>query len=98
MQPISSPRRSSWSLGLRAALLLLAAASFAACDRHSAEEVPEDYGHGSSHERVVPDHKVDSRTGSQSFSDTAGTKDERTEKAGETPSASPTPTPGNRFY
>ena len=98
MQPIPSTRRSHFSSVLRASLLLAAAAVFAACDRHSAEEVPENYGHGSSHERVTPDHQVDSKYPSKSFSDTAGTKDESAEAAPAAPAGSPSPTPAPRFF
>ena len=83
---------------LRASLLLAALAALAACDRHSAEEAPENYGHGSSHERIVPDHKIDSSHDSKSFSDTAGTKDETTEKLSPTPADSLVATPTPRFY
>ena len=98
MQLIPSTRRSRLSLVLRASLLLAAASFFAACDRHSAEEAPENYGHGSSHERVVPDHKIDSSHDSTSFSDTAGTKDEMVEKPAPTPPNTLVATPTPRFY
>ena len=98
MEPNSSTPRSSLSLVLRVALLVAAAGAFGACDRHSAEEVPENYGHGSSHERTSPDHQVDSSYHSKSFSDTAGTKEEQAGEAGAKPAGSPTPTPGNHFY
>ncbi len=84
------------SLSLRAALLLFAAGAFAACDRHSAEEVPENYGHGSSHERAKPDHQADSK-GPRHFSDTAGTQDE-TGEGHEKPAASPGASPANRIF
>ena len=98
MQSILTTRRSRLFLAFRASLLLTAAAAFAACDRHSAEEAPENYGHGSSHERVVPDHKIDSSHDSTSFSDTAGTKDEMAEKPAATPANSLRATPTPRFY
>ena len=98
MQSIPTTRRSRLPLVLRASLLLTAAAVFAACDRHSAEEVPENYGHGSSHERVLPDHKIDSSHDSTSFSDTAGTKDEMKDKPSPTPAQSLVATPTPRFY
>ena len=98
MQPIPPTRRSTFFLVLRAGLLSAALGAFVACDRHSAEEVPENYGHGSSHDRTIPDHQVDSSYHSKSFSDTAGTKDEPAEQAHAAPSGSPTPTPGNHFY
>ncbi len=98
MHHIPSTRRFDFSLVLRAAFLLAAVGVFAACDRHSAEEVPENYGHGSSHERVSPDHQIDSSSHSKSFSDTVGTKGEPSEEAHPTPATSPSPTPGNHFY
>ena len=98
MQSHSSTRRPLFSLVLRASLLLTAAAALGACDRHSAEEAPENYGHGSSHERVYPDHKIDSSHDSKSFSDTAGTKDESAGDPSPTPVHSLVPTPTPRFY
>ncbi len=38
--------------------MLALACAFAACDRHSAAEVPESYGHGSSHEKSYTDHQI----------------------------------------
>ena len=98
MHSISPKGRPDFFVVLRAACLIAAVGAFAACDRHSAEEVPENYGHGSSHERTIPDHQIDSSDHSKSFSDTAGTKEEQAEKIEGTPSASPTPAPGNHFY
>ncbi len=97
MQLIPSMRRSRLCFVLRASLLFTAVAAFGACDRHSAEEVPEDYGHGSSHQRNVPDHQIDSSHDSKSFSDTVGTKSEA-EKPAATPIESLRPTPTPRFY
>ena len=41
-------------------------------DRHSAEDVPESYGHGSAHQRNYDNHQIDSHEDSKSFSDTQG--------------------------
>ena len=87
--------RAGCFLSIRAALLLIAVGAFSACDRHSATEVPENYGHGSSHERANPDHQADSR-GERHFSDTAGMKDEEAGESHEKPAPSPTPSPANR--
>ena len=71
MRPFPSTCRAASTLAVRAALVLAAVGLFAACDGHSADEVPENYGHGSSHERKTPDHQADS-TGHDHFSDTVG--------------------------
>ena len=71
MRCLSLPLRSAFALAVRAALVVAAVSLFGACDRHSAEELPENYGHGSSHERAVPDHQADS-TGRDHFSDSGG--------------------------
>ncbi len=56
-------------------LLLALSALGAACDRHSADEVPESYGHGSAHGVVdYKGHQIDSRTQSNHFSDSQGLK------------------------
>ncbi len=104
MHFIPSTRRARLSVALRASLLLAAAAAFGACDRHSAEEAPENYGHGSNHHRAVPDHEIDSRdskNGLKSFSDTDGTTEAPTAEEGHAkPEASPSPsaTPVGRFF
>jgi hypothetical protein len=71
MQPPES-RFISFASGRRAVLLLALGALLGACDRHSAGEAPEGYGHGSSHEKSYSDHQIDSRDHSSSFSDTRG--------------------------
>lgn len=85
-----------------ACVLLLAAGGLGACDRHSATEVPESYGHGSSHERNFDNHQIDSRPKSQSFSDTQGLPEEsKAEEKGEhksAPGASPGPSQPGRFF
>ena len=98
MQSIPPTRRPHFFALLRVFLMLSAAAVLGACDRHSAEEVPENYGHGSSHERTAPDHQIDSSVHSKSFSDTVGTKDEAVEKGHEAPAGSPSPTPTPHFF
>lgn len=98
MHSIFSTRRSGFLTVLRAALSLTAIGMFAACDQHSAEEVPENYGHGSSHERTTPDHQIDSNYHSKSFSDTAGTKGEQAEDNHAKPASTATPTPGSHHY
>lgn len=82
------------------AALLALACLCAACDRHSAAEVPESYGHGSSHQKSYTDHEVDSRRDSHSFSDTQGIEVDKEghAPASETPTPSPaTPAPGHFF-
>jgi hypothetical protein len=74
-----------------AALLLGAGGLLAACDRHSAAEVPDSYGHGSSHEKSYSDHQIDSRNHSSSFSDTRG---QDAKEGPEVPAATASPTPG----
>ncbi len=80
---------------LRSTALLLALGCLtAACDRHSAAEVSEGYGHGSSHRKSYSDHQIDSRDHSASFSDTQGL--EAGKEQGEAPAAAaatPSPSP-----
>ncbi len=91
-----SPR---FPLGFRLALpgaLLAAMCLLGACDKHSAADIPESYGHGSSHQPNYSDHQVDSHNDSKSFSDTQGTRvagktgegAERKTRPAESPSAS----------
>ena len=101
MQSIPMTRRSLFSVAFRASLILAATAAFAACDRHTAEEVPEDYGHGSNHHRAVPDHEVDStdsKNGLKSFSDTVGTTEASGEGEHAKPEGSPTPAATGHFF
>jgi hypothetical protein len=82
----------SLASGRRAALLLALGALLGACDRHTAGEAPESYGHGSSHDKSYSDHQIDSRDHSASFSDTRGQDAAASESAAPTsPEASPTP-------
>ena len=82
---------------VRAALLLAAVGLFGACDRHSAEEVPENYGHGSSHDRAEPNHQADSTKGKdEHFSDTAGLKEEAKEREEHT--ARPAPSVSSKGF
>ena len=79
-------------------LILLLGAALAACDRHSAVEVPESYGHGSSHEKSYSDHQTDSRSESRHFSDTQGTEEEAAEKSAAKPTPAAAGTPGGHFF
>ena len=80
--------RPSLAVFRHAALVLALGCLLAACDRHSAAEVPESYGHGSSHQKSYNDHQVDSRNHSASFSDTRG---EYAHEGPEMPVATATP-------
>ena len=82
--------------------VLLVGLSFvgAACDRHSAVEVPESYGHGSSHQPSGSDHEVDSQKHTDHYSDTRGITEEaeagrrggtESPKTGEAAAATPNP-------
>ena len=85
----------------RAAALLALGCLLAACDRHSADEVPENYGHGSSHQKSFTEHTIDSRSGSRSFSDTQGldvSKGEETAPSAASPSASPAAKTNGSFF
>ena len=84
------PRFSRLAVIRHAALLLALAGLLAACDRHSAAEVPDSYGHGSSHQKSYSDHQVDSRDHSSSFSDTRG---EYAHEGPEVPAATAAPAP-----
>jgi hypothetical protein len=95
------PRSSSFVVLRSAALLLSIGCLLAACDRHSATEVPESYGHGSSHEKSYSDHQVDSRNHSASFSDTRGEdahEGPEVPPVAATPAATVSPTPGSKFF
>lgn len=89
MQPPES-RFFSLASGRRAVLLLALGALLGACDRHSAGEAPESYGHGSSHDKSYSDHQIDSRDHSSSFSDTRG-EDAAHETGSPAAEASPSP-------
>ena len=91
-----------------ACALLLAAGGLGACDRHSATEVPESYGHGSSHQRNYDNHRIDSHSNlfngkpSKSLSHPPGSReqnhpgDHRDPKAA--PGASASPAQPGRFF
>ena len=83
-----------------ASSLLALVCLMAACDRHSATEVPESYGHGSSHQESYTDHQIDSRRDSRSFSDTQGIKvtKEGQPPSADQPSASPAANAPGRFF
>ena len=76
MQP-PLPRFSRLARFCRSGVLTLALTALgAACDRHSAAEAPESYGHGSRHNEEqdarYTDHRIDSRKESKHFSDSQG--------------------------
>ncbi len=100
MQP-SFPRFSRFVRS--GALLLVLTALGAACDRHSAAEAPESYGHGSRHSaaddytehRDYTDHQIDSRKQSNHFSDSKGIEPEA-ERAGGGEGSAVTPKPNEK--
>ena len=99
MRPLSSCLSIRLWLGVSCALL--AAGLLGACDGHSAQEVPESYGHGSSHDKSYKDHQTDSHSDSRSFSDTEGVytngeTDETKHKA--EPNGSPGASQPGRFF
>ena len=100
MRPLLSRFSLSSRLGLSCALAA-AACLFGACDEHSTQDVPESYGHGSSHSDSFDTHQTDSRPHSDSFSDTRGINaGQANEPAGEhaaNPAASPSPHEEDRF-
>ena len=80
---------------------LLAVALLGACYGHSPQEIPESYGHGSSHDKSYKDHQTDSHPDSRSFSDTEGvyTNGERDEKKHKSePNGSPGTSQPERFF
>lgn len=86
MQP-SLPRFSRLVRLCQFSVLTLALAALgAACDRHSASEVPESYGHGSRHNEEqdarYADHHIDSRKESKHFSDSQGVESKSEEAGG----------------
>ena len=82
--------------------LLAGVCLLGACDGHSDQEVPESYGHGSSHSASYDTHKIDSHSGSDSFSDTNGTESGEKSRAGNGEKAAPAASPGasqpGRFF
>ena len=100
MQPLPSLSSRLRPLG-RAAAVLALGCLWAACDRHSAAEVPESYGHGSSHQKSYTDHQTDSLKNSHSFSDTQGLEvnaDGGPPAAPGQPTATPAHTPPGHFF
>ena len=87
------PRSSPLAVLRHAALLLALGCLLAACDRHSAADVPESYGHGSSHQKSYTDHQVDSLGHSASFSDTRGVNAQEGPEIPAPAAATPSPTP-----
>ena len=100
MRPLLSRFSLVPRLGLSCALVA-AACLFGACDGHNPDEVPESYGHGSSHTDSFDTHKTDSHPGSESFSDTRGINARASgESAGEhnaSSAATPAPHQEDRF-
>ena len=100
MRPLLSRFSLVSKLGLSCAFAA-AACLFAACDGHSPQDVPESYGHGSSHSDSFDTHQTDSRPRSESFSDTrginAGTINESGGEHNPAPNAAPSPHQEDRF-
>ncbi len=100
MRPIF-PRPSLRSRLGFACALLAAGGLLGACDKHSADEIPESYGHGSSHAKSYSNHQLDSRKESASFSDSAGMEAGREHEGAEhkaAPGESPKPSEPGRFF
>ncbi len=100
MQPLSPRFTRCRAPFVHAVVVLALGGLLAACDRHSAAEVPESYGHGSNHEGSYTDHQIDSRRDSRSFSDTHGIDLSKEDKpAAAAPAATPagTAAPGHFF-
>lgn len=98
MHPFSS-RFSRRFLFVHAAALLAAGCLLGACDRHSAAELPESYGHGSSHEKSFDRHEPDSLRGSKHFSDSKGfDADKAKDDPAPEPTAQPGETPSGRMF
>lgn len=84
-------------------VLLAAVCLLGACNRHSAEEVPEGYGHGSSRDPNFHNHQIDSKANSSSFSDTQGTEKQGEHPEGDEPEKkasgeAPQPSQPGRFF
>jgi hypothetical protein len=94
----ASPNRVRLSSLLFGGAALAATVFLGACDRHEAIEVPDSYGHGSSHADSYTDHRPDSRNGSTSFSDTTGTDGAKGAEPSASASPSPSTTPGSHFF
>ena len=87
----------------RLALILATGCALAACDKHSASEVPESYGHGSARRKSYTDHQADSSLNNENprhYSDTQGTVSEATEKKadGQPPTPAAAGTPGGHLF
>ncbi len=91
---MQAPVPRSSRLGILA-LAVLVGCTLAACDKHSATEAPESYGHGSAHKKSYTDHQIDGAP--SHYSDTQGTDNEKTPNA---PNVKPSPagTPGGHFF
>lgn len=98
MQPFS-PRFSRRSLLAHACVLLAAGGLLGACDRHSADDLPESYGHGSSHNKSYERHETDSRAGGHHFSDSKGlSPEQQKDKAAPGPVDKPDTTDAGRLF
>ncbi len=103
MHPLLS-RFSHRSLLAHAFVLLAAGGLLGACDRHSADDLPESYGHGSGHnksknrEANYERHETDSRRGSKHFSDSKGLDPEKAKESAPEPTAKPGATDAGRMF
>ncbi len=98
MQPFPS-RVSRRSLFIHACVLLAAGGLLGACDRHSADDLPESYGHGSSHNKSYERHETDSLRGGHHFSDSKGLNpDQEHDKAAPGPKDKPDTTDAGRMF
>ena len=91
-------RFSRRSLFAHLLVLLAAGGLLGACDRHSADELPESYGHGSSHNKSYDRHETDSRSGSKHFSDSKGLDPGKAKEAVPEPTAKPGATESGRMF
>ena len=97
MHPFLS-RLSRRSLLAHSLVLLAAGGLLGACDRHSADELPESYGHGSGHNKSYDRHEPDSRRGSKHFSDSKGFDPEKATETAPEPTATPGATDSGRMF
>lgn len=98
MQPFF-PRFSRPFFLVYAALVLAVGCLLGACDRHSADDLPESYGHGSSHNKSYERHETDSRVGGHHFSDSKGLSPEKEhDKAAPGPIDKPDTTDAGRMF
>ena len=88
MRPFFSRLFLGSRLGLSCALVAMAGL-FGACDGHSPQDVPESYGHGSSHSDSYKTHQTDSHPHTDSFSDTRGINAGQSQEPGGEHNATP---------